>query len=691
MKICVATVLIVIRLVHSNKIDCNNWNQCQFHRIESNQILCSSYIGCQSATITSKGADSAIECTGSHSCNQATSLKATGDIFCAGDRSCYSVTPIESANLKCSGSYSCYCDGLKVVSLLSNEEISCGGYRSCENCKISAGKKTYCDGAISCKNNAISTQDNILCRGMKSCESATLTTLTDVDCDGDSSCNKARIKSKRTSLKGNKSGKDAKINSEEVEATGIKSLDGAEMESKGRAKMRVKLSGKSATTDTSVVCVDESECDVQCTDECPELEVISMSGTILYVTVTTTVEDPNTGIITTTTIECITSDTNGGCPTIMSSNSDCIDETYRNYLIEKRNKIQLKRLSEEAKGYIENIEETYNIIPKVSKSVIKADINVCVYAYDCQGQTLEEPHQECYGYMSCESAYINQMIDTKTYSGSVGYIECYGDSSCKNSHIHTNKGCIYCAGADSCKFATKLEGAEIQCSGLSSCAYVNNIINTNDISCEARSSCIGNSMNIVSNTNCIAKSACLYSNIISGNRIQCDGITACAQGNLHSPIIKCSSQQSCYNSSIIADSKLYIDGAEAAAYTYITNTPYIIAYGYKSFSHSTIDSNNIPFLNIYAFGDLSGFASIIVCKSGSTCKIECESNGCRNLDLICEVGSTCLTQPSRCMKKKKSGTTIKGIYCPNIEIKSEETEKLLLKSGLNNTEINNIK
>eukprot|EP01084_Bolivina_argentea_P026439 49182_1 len=317
---------------------CENWNECQSQTIDANTIQCLSFIGCQKSSISSRGRNNEIKCYGSESCAESDSLKSiNGVIDCAGHRSCASISPIEADKLKCSGSYSCTCDKHKIFSLKATD-IICSGWKACDMCRMSSNRNTICEGSNSCTSTKIKSAKNIVCGGSKSCSETKLETLSDIKCSGESSCRRANMKADMIKCDGINSCTKCKMNAETIIAEGFESLKGAEIDSIGLKKMKIKLSGEAATSDTSIICRDDSNCDIECIDQCNALQVIVMSKANIHITVITTTIDPNTEEIIETIIICENSNSDIGCPQSMHSNDECLDEFFIKYFSEKQEK-----------------------------------------------------------------------------------------------------------------------------------------------------------------------------------------------------------------------------------------------------------------------------------------------------------------------------------------------------------------
>ena len=106
--------------------------------------------------------------------------------------------------------------------------------------------------------------------------------------------------------------------------------------------------------------------------------------------------------------------------------------------------------------------------------------------------------------------------------------------------------------------------------------------------------------------------------------------------------MECGGRGSCHESTIIAN---YVDcsgafGCESA--TKISATT-VMADGYAGIESATLesDSTDITTMTVYSRGLNSGKDATFTCKSGTTCNLICDDNGCLDMDYICESGATC--------------------------------------------------
>ena len=104
-------------------IECDDAYECQGKTLKGNLVECSGFGGCDSASLTSKGARGYIDCTGSKACNEAGSLSTGKSMFCQGYYACYAAGEVSGKTVQCSGSYACSNVGL----ITSGTTVHCGG------------------------------------------------------------------------------------------------------------------------------------------------------------------------------------------------------------------------------------------------------------------------------------------------------------------------------------------------------------------------------------------------------------------------------------------------------------------------------------------------------------------------------------------------------------------------------------
>ena len=167
---------------------------------------------------------------------------------------------------------------------------------------------------------------------------------------------------------------------------------------------------------------------------------------------------------------------------------------------------------------------------------------------------------------------------------------------------------IDCSGYKSCfKAAMEVEGGSIDCSGSYSCFNAAQIvqIDENDygfIDCRGLMSCaeVSNLSNFYGNIFCHGELSCFKSIIYSKYNTVCEGDRSCAE-------------------SIITDS-YQVDGKGA----------------YSLYNATMYSKHGESYYNFG--GSYSGYNAQIICLNGLNCSInvDCYSNGCNNLSIICE-------------------------------------------------------
>ena len=199
-------------------------------------------------------------------------------------------------------------------------------------------------------------------------------------------------------------------------------------------------------------------------------------------------------------------------------------------------------------------------------------------------------HHSCKGEL-CSTAFGCAETSITEASGSGNEnIQCFGYGSCWKAISLTNAGefGIQCHGSYSCYSATEIQrtssGDEkhIFCYGLLSCAYANTISNINgDIYCGAALSCIG---------------ATIYVDD-TDDSLYCYGIKSCAESTIH-----------------------------------VSNIAAL--YGYLAAQDATLYSD-VSGVTFRFWGKESGRDATVICGNGHTCYIDCYSDGCNDLTLIC--------------------------------------------------------
>ena len=215
---------------------------------------------------------------------------------------------------------------------------------------------------------------------------------------------------------------------------------------------------------------------------------------------------------------------------------------------------------------------------------------------------------------------------------------------------------------------------DIECYGSHSCANVGTIeiAQTVDINIECRGafSCV-NTDNIKS-----ALSAISY----DSNGLRCTGLFSCAFVsliNMFEGFIDCSGELSCYQSIIIMDSSasdqessLTCNGFKSCSETtiYIIGTYNTIDMnGYAAAQNSLFITNgsginvgnneSFVYVDVEFDGAMSGKNATFICNTGDVCEIECNSDACNELNVIC---NNCRNLTIDCQRAQKSDVCNKG-------------------------------
>ena len=285
-------------------------------------------------------------------------------------------------------------------------------------------------------------------------------------------------------------------------------------------------SKESAGVDATVICRQGSECNVLCTDGCENLEVLSLKGSNISVTVDTgfgidhrhTCGDDVTPIYATDTISDV------GCPIIQSSSSDCDDQKLLQYLEMKREIIKQKLLYRDLKyetdsksGIIADgdrisgsiMDDQYN---EQRESMIEADgfIFECRVEKECANSKMNDDSISCLGWESCLQSTMNQTSENNGNS----QILAYGEQSAMYSSLETNS-ILKCNGERSCASAISFIASFVDCGGKESCAYISSVMHVQNIYCIASLSCAENYIASVGSVRCFADASCKGSHIRS--------------------------------------------------------------------------------------------------------------------------------------------------------------------------------
>merc|ERR1719384_1141036 len=159
--------------------------------------------------------------------------------------------------------------------------------------------------------------------------------------------------------------------------------------------------------------------------------------------------------------------------------------------------------------------------------------------------------------------------------------------------------------------------------------------------------------------------------------------------NAHSNNVFCFGSDSCSNS-IIRGALLHFGGSQSG-FGSTLYAGHIVALGYKSLQFSLIDSVHKDHLLVEAFGYFAGNRATVLCRRGSVCELECESNGCFKMEMICLDGAQCTISPIECMTNSENikddafDHIVNGIDCPILKkSQSQKEDEILLKKNEKN-------
>ena len=217
-------------------------------------------------------------------------------------------------------------------------------------------------------------------------------------------------------------------------------------------------------------------------------------------------------------------------------------------------------------------------------------------------------------FTSCRDAFSCAHLNvTDTSTDTTGYIECAGYKSCYNATVIENK---------------EPNGATIMCHGSYSCENANSIkaSNYSTISCYGLSSCTNIRKPFISTVNAY---------------IDCYGELSCANSKFYTidSEVHCKSDRSCKNSIFQRSKNNWFSGHLAGLNAVFLNNVSDIEYTYNGSGLGT-DSTSYYQSYYYFEGRDSGYNTTIYCNDNQICNIECHSNACNNLNLICNGNCT---------------------------------------------------
>ncbi len=120
----------------------------------------------------------------------------------------------------------------------------------------------------------------------------------------------------------------------------------------------------------------------------------------------------------------------------------------------------------------------------------------------------------------------------------------------------------------------------------------------------------------------------------------------------------------CTGSSITGTIRVWISG-EGAVQSSTISAPQVDIVGYYTSSNSLYDSKQLPEMELNFKGTLSGYGAQVHCRSGASCKINCELNGCQGLTVYYyDTINQIVMNPNTC--KQSSGSNVGCVSCPTI-------------------------
>eukprot|EP01084_Bolivina_argentea_P246189 412062_1 len=136
--------------------DCNNNYECQLQVIsDTGDVYCNGYFSCfQALSIASTFFPGAVNCHGSHSCYEVTTITAPYDIYCSGLYSCAFAQNINSEfYIVAHGAYSMY--GIMNGNTISGS-LNVHGYLACYDCTHNVDGHVAASAALALQNSYIS-------------------------------------------------------------------------------------------------------------------------------------------------------------------------------------------------------------------------------------------------------------------------------------------------------------------------------------------------------------------------------------------------------------------------------------------------------------------------------------------------------------------------------------------------------
>merc|ERR1740129_584952 len=124
------------------------------------------------------------------------------------------------------------------------------------------------------------------------------------------------------------------------------------------------------------------------------------------------------------------------------------------------------------------------------------------------------------------------------------------------------------------------------------------------------------------------------SSVSCGGASSCMGIKGMTLVQKDTVILSCTADYSCAYA--VAQDLIYASllGWRAARLAEFLNAQQIHAYGAKAFYEGVLDSKGKDML-VLAYGDEAGLDAWLLCRTGSTCLLDCTTTGCKQLTYVC--------------------------------------------------------
>ena len=149
---------------------------------------------------------------------------------------------------------------------------------------------------------------------------------------------------------------------------------------------------------------------------------------------------------------------------------------------------------------------------------------------------------------------------------------------------------------------------------------------------------------------CSGSGSCQHAIIeATSGGVVCHGFRGCRWAAIQSP------------TEILGHSKSSLRDANLSA-------PLISSMGLWGLRDSYIETNSaLTYIVVKSKGVDTGLNAKFLCRSGTTCRLECEGSGCRDFEFECELGATCTVFPSAC-STSNGGTEQDCAICPSWSI-----------------------